>query len=61
VLNNYHPLTTQWSGLSIGMFTPCNRRTVGLDEIVYGFPKGDMTFFLGHGVLGQREDSPNGD
>ena len=57
-----HPLAKQWSGLSVGTLAASNRRTVDLNEIVDGIPKGDMKFSLGHGGFGGRlEAPPNGD
>ncbi len=57
-----HPLAKQWSGLSDETLTASNRRTVGLNEIVDGIPKGDMKFSLGHGGFGgSLEAPPNGD
>ncbi len=54
-----HPLAKQWSKLSIETFTAFKRRTVGLNEIVNGFPKGDMKFSFGHGGFwGQLGGSP---
>jgi len=39
--------------------TVSNRRTVGLNEIVGGYPKGDMKYSLGHGGLGGSSEAPS--